>query len=90
VAWREGEPSYSFGLHGFQPIHVASFDQLGAALRDQRTLGESPQDEPPSVAIAFGSTYLAYARIADADRYGGVSRAFLQVPTLDARRRSIR
>jgi hypothetical protein len=90
LGWYEGSPTYRWGQPSrLQQIHTASFDRIGGPLSNERTLGESPDADPISMAVANGLAIMAYARLGDASRYGGVSRAFLQVPGFDSRRRAV-
>ncbi|HKS23977.1 MAG TPA: hypothetical protein VJZ76_14330 [Thermoanaerobaculia bacterium] len=89
LAWYSGVPTYrgySFS-RTLASLHAASFDHLGGALANERTLGESPQTDPISISIASGVTTLAYVRLGDDQRFGGVPRAFLETP-IAARRRA--
>jgi hypothetical protein len=89
LGWYEGSPTYRSGDPSrLQQIHAASLDRLGGPLSNERTLGESPDADPISMAVANGLASMAYARLGDASRYGGVSRAFLEVPGFDTRRRA--
>jgi hypothetical protein len=92
LGWYEGTPTYrSYSATRFlHRIHTASLDRLGGSLSNDRILGESPESDPISVALTNGFASIAYSRLGDDSRYGGVSRAFVEVPPSDSRRRAIR
>jgi hypothetical protein len=93
LAWYEGMPTYaSGGRERAHPIRTALLENLGGTLSNERTLGESAARDPISIVVAHGSTVLAYSRLGDDGVYGGVARAFLDVPVSPAapRRRAIR
>jgi hypothetical protein len=94
LAWYEGLPNHRDRLdilrYPLLRIRTASFDAIGGPLSDVRTIGESKWADPVSFSVADGVASSAYARIADEPQYGGVSRAFLDVPTSGSRRRAVR
>jgi hypothetical protein len=92
LGWYEGSPEYRWGFPPsfLQQIHAASLDRIGGPLSNERKLGESSVPSPVSIAVsADGIACIAYARLGDAPRYGGVSRAFLDILTSDSRRRAV-
>jgi len=92
LGWYEGSPTYrTYSASRFlQRIHTASLDHLGATLSNDRIVGESPESDPISLSVANGLASIGYSRLGDDSRYGGVSRAFLDVPVFDSRRRAVR
>lgn len=93
LAWYAGVPTYHAARPepGLHPMRTALFDSLGGTSSGERTLGESPAEAPISIAVVPNDfTVLAYSRLGDDKLYGGVSRAFLDVPPPDPRRRAVR
>jgi hypothetical protein len=94
LAWYEGLPNHrdSMELYRFPLLRLraASFDRIGGFLSNVRTIGESKWADPVSFSVANGVAISAYARIADEPQYGGISRAFLEVPTSGSKRRAAR
>ena len=94
LAWYGGVPAYSAGgwERKLKQIRTALFEGLGGTFSNERTMGESTAEDPISIAVANGFTVLAYTRLGDDKLYGGVSRAFLDVPVSapDPRRRAVR
>lgn len=91
LAWYEAMLVYVSGSRErVHPIRTALLENLGGTLSNERTLGESAARDPVSIAVANGFTALAYSRLGDDKVYGGVSRAFLDVPVPAPRRRAVR
>lgn len=92
LGWYEGTPTYRayWATRYLQRIQTASLDRLGGSLSNDRILGESPESDPISMSVANGFASIAYSRLGDNSQYGGVSRAFVEVPNSDPRRRAIR
>ena len=92
LTWYEGVPGYRAAQeqHDVHRVRGAFLDTIGGPLRDARTIGESTVEEPLSIAVSDGFPIVAYARLADDATYGGVLRAFLDVPPHGPRRRSVR
>ena len=91
LAWNVRLPVYATeDARILRQIHAASFGDLGRPLADERTVGESAAEDPLSIAVSNGFAILAYARVGDDESYGGVLRAFLDVPAHGPRRRSVR
>ena len=56
----------------------------------QFAMAQVLQEFGEGIAVFHGSPSLAYARVGDDPRYGGVSRAFVDVPPPEPRRRAAR
>lgn len=92
LAWYEGVPAYrtSQVAESLLRIRTATLGRTGAPLSNERTLGESSDAYPVSIAIASGFTSIAYTRLGEDSRYGGVPRVFLDMTRSgDSRRRSV-
>ena len=93
LAWYEALPTYGAG--GRERVHAirtAILENLGGTSSNERKLAESVARDPISIAVANGFTILAYSRLGDDEVYGGVPRAFLDVPVAPSapRRRAVR
>ena len=91
LAWYEAMPTYTVGgRERVHPIRTALMESLGGTLSNERTLGESAARDPISIAVVPNDfAFLAYSRLGD-DKLYGVSRAFLDIPPPDPRRRAVR
>jgi hypothetical protein len=94
LAWYEAMPFANSTLRWerLHPIRTALFESLGGPLSNERTIGEAPAGEPVSIAVVSGFPVLAYSRLGEDHVYGGVPRAFLDIPIFPPapRRRAVR
>ena len=95
LAWYGGVPTYNASLtdSNLQQLRTTLFDSLGGPFSNERVLGESPAEDPMSIAVSSGFIAIAYSRLGDDQQYGGASRAFLDIPVPDPappRRRAVR
>jgi hypothetical protein len=94
LAWYEAMPfsNSSVRWDRLHQIRTALFENLGGPLSNERTIGEAAAGERVSIAVVSGFPIFAYSRLGEDHVYGGVPRAFLDVPVFPPapRRRAVR
>jgi hypothetical protein len=91
VAWDGSR--YHVGWAGLDlHLHTAQLPRLGGPLVNPRDLGDVPADSRYVYLVPLARDTMAavYARRAEEQTYGGVSRAFVNVLKVEGRRRAVR